>query len=146
MSNAATALIVTPEGDHVTGRCACCGRVSRCVWGTVSTDDAGLAAYYVHWSVGHVAEVGADLDLIIGRWGDGTSAADRCVVRLHHVVNPDGVMVQDAAIRGGLDRLVTRTLLRAEVIGTPLAAEAFAIYDAIIVQDARLAELRGTAA
>ncbi|MBI5129169.1 MAG: hypothetical protein HZA66_06985 [Rhodopseudomonas palustris] len=146
MSNARAALIVAPDGDHVTGHCACCGRVSRCVWGTVSTDDAGLAMYYVHWSVGHVAEVGADLDLIIGRWGDGTGAADRCVVRLHHVVSPDGVMVQDAAMRDGFDRLAARALARAEVIGTPLAAEVFAVYDAILLQDARLGELHGAAA
>lgn len=144
MSNATNALIVTPDGDNVTGRCACCARVSRCLWGNVSIGDATVAIYYVHWTVGHVAEVGADLDLIIGPWGEDTSAADRCLVHLHH--RREGVMVEDATMRDGFDSLVARALARAEVIGTPLAAEVFAVYDAIILQDARLAELRGAAA
>lgn len=100
-------------------------------------------AYQVWWTVGHIAEHGAEIDLICGRWGDGTSASDRCVIRLHHFIAATGsaVMVRDASLADGLDRLAARALRRDDIIGTPRAAEAFALYDAIALQDARLAEL-----
>jgi hypothetical protein len=137
------ALRVSPEADHVTGRCDCCGRISRRVSGTISTEGAAVAAYQVWWTVGHIAEHGAEIDLICGRWGDGTSASDRCVIRLHHFIAATGpsVMVQDASLADGLDRLAARALRREDIIGTPRAAEVFALYDAIALQDARLAEL-----
>lgn len=143
-----TTLRVTPDGDQVTGRCDCCGQISRRVSGTIETADAAVAAYQVWWTVGHVAEHGAEFDLICGRWGDGTSASDRCVVRLHHFIAATGpwVMVQDASLADGLDRLAARARRRDDIIGTPRAAEVFALYDAIALQDARLAELFGTPA
>ncbi|MGX7741278.1 hypothetical protein [Rhodopseudomonas parapalustris] len=138
-------LRVTPEADQVTGRCDCCGQISRRVSGTISTSDAAVAAYQVWWTVGHVGEHGAEFDLICGRWGDGTSASDRFVMRLHHFIAATGpaVMVQDASLADGLDRLAARALRRDDIIGTPRAAEVFALYDAIALQDARLAELFG---
>jgi hypothetical protein len=51
--------------------------------------------------------------------------------------------VIDAATRPvAKNTLVGRALRRDEVIGTPLAAEAFAIADAVLLQDGRVAELR----
>ncbi|UYO52669.1 hypothetical protein [Rhodopseudomonas palustris] len=137
------ALRVSPEADHVTGRCDCCGQISRRVSGTIETADAAVVAYQVWWTVGHVAEHGAEFDLIIGRWGKGTSPSDRFVVRLHHFIAATGpwVMVQDASLADGRDRLAARALRRDEIIGTPRAAEVFALYNAIALQDARLAEL-----
>ncbi|PZA09020.1 hypothetical protein DNX69_25345 [Rhodopseudomonas palustris] len=142
------ALRVSPEADQVTGRCECCGQISRRVSGTIETADAAVAAYTVWWTVGHVAERGAELDLIIGRWGDGASPSDRFVIRLHHFIAPTGpaVMVQDASLAEGLDRLAAHALRRDDIIGTPRAAEVFALYDAIAQQDARLTELFGAPA
>jgi hypothetical protein len=40
------ALQVSPEADHVTGRCDCCGQISRRVSGTIETADA-VVAYQV---------------------------------------------------------------------------------------------------
>jgi hypothetical protein len=138
-----TTLRVTPDGDQVTGRCDCCGRISRRVSGTISTDGAAVAAYQVWWTVGHIAEHGAEIDLICGCWGDGASPSDRFVVRLHHFIAASGpsVMVQDASLADGLDRLAASALRRDNIIGTPRAAEVFALYDAIALRDARLAEL-----
>lgn len=142
------ALRVSREADQITGRCECCGRISRRVSGTISTEGAAVAAYQAWWTVGHIAEHGAEIDLICGRWGEGTSPSDRCVMRLHHFIAATGpwVMVQDASLADGLDRLAARALRRDEIIGTPRAAEAFALYDAIALQDARLAELFGAPA
>jgi len=39
--------------------------------------------------------------------------------------------------------LLGRSLLRAEVVGTPLASEVFALVDAIWLTDSRIAEVKG---
>jgi hypothetical protein len=123
------------------GHCDCCGNKSRCVWGMVSDGDSAVAAYWMHWTVSHLTEPGANLDLILGRWGDSASAEDRVVVSLLHRQQPDGspaLMVIDAADRPAAKGELSRTALaRTDVIGTPLAAQVFAIADAIYEQDDR---------
>ena len=138
------ALQVEPMDAADTGRCTCCGRISRKVMGLVHRNGAPHASYFVHWTRGHVAEHGAHIDMIIGRWGDGTSAADRYAVSLEHRIldNGPGVMVIDADRRNiAASSLVGTALKRTDVIGTPIAQEAFAIYDAVVLQDPRIAEL-----
>ncbi|WP_022724245.1 hypothetical protein [Rhodopseudomonas sp. B29] len=141
----AAELHVTLDVDDVTGRCDCCGHVSREVWGTIETDEEAVAVYSVHWTIGHIPDLGAEIDLLIGRWGDGTSAADRVAVRMHHFIGPTGpaVMVQDASLARGREALAATALKRDDIIGTPRADEVFALYDALALQDCRLAELFG---
>lgn len=137
-------LEVEPTGEKNHGPCTCCGGNSRCVWGLVRTPRAALAAYYVHWTVGRVADHGANFDLIVGRWGDRTAASDRQLIALEYRVLDRGpaLMVIDAAGRPADSReMVGQALKRAEVIGTPAAKQAFEIIDAILAQDIRLAEL-----
>jgi hypothetical protein len=74
---AASAFEIEPEGEKVTGRCECCGNVSRAVWGFVRRHREPFAAYFAHWTLDHVPEHGANFDLILGNWGEGTSAQDR---------------------------------------------------------------------
>jgi hypothetical protein len=123
------------------GHCDCCGNESRCVWGMVHQGDAALAAYWMNWTVDHLSESGANLDLILGRWGDDTSADDRVLVSLLHRQQSDGspaLMVIDAADRpAARGELARAALARADVIETPLAAQLFAIVDAIYEQDGR---------
>lgn len=143
MSDTAEQLYVEPGSERTTGRCDCCGRLSRIVSGMIGTADADLASYLVHWTVGHIDALGAEIDLIIGKWGDGASAADRVAVRLHHFIGPTGpaVMVKDPPPNRATTALAAHALARDEVIGTPRADEIFALYDALAVQDGRLAEL-----
>jgi len=95
----------------------------------------------MHWTVGHLNEPGANLDLVIGRWGDDTTGDDRASVALIHRELPDGspsLMVIDAADRPiGHESLTKAALAREDVIGTPLAERVFALVDAIYEQDAR---------
>ncbi len=125
--------------DESSGRCDCCGKESRCVWGLVDDEDGPLAAYWMHWTEGHLEETGANLDLALGQWGEGTSPADRFSVSLLYRQQADGsngMMVIDATDR--VDDIVVRTALaRHEVIGAPLAAQVFTIVDAIFDQDRR---------
>jgi hypothetical protein len=123
------------------GHCECCGNQSRCVWGMVDDGKATVAAYWMNWTVGHLSEPGANLDLILGRWGDEASPDDRVLVSLLHRQQSDGspaLMIIDAADRPDAKGDLARTALaRSDVVGTPLAAQVFAIVDAIYEQDGR---------
>lgn len=123
------------------GHCDCCGNESRSVWGLVYEGETARAAYWMHWTVGHLSEPGANLDLVIGRWSDGATADDRVLVSLVHRQQPDGtpaIMVIDAADRAeAKGELASTALARADVVGTPLATRVFAIVDAIYLQDGR---------
>jgi hypothetical protein len=139
------ALQIEPLDSADTGRCACCGQVTRKVWGFVRRDGDAHAAYFICWTVGHVFDRGADIGLILGRWGDGTSAAERYAVSLEYRILDNGpaLMVVDAGNSAIAESpLVGRHLKRDDIIGGPLATEVFAVCDAVLVQDARLAALR----
>jgi hypothetical protein len=137
---------IEPTGSNDYGPCECCGNMSRCVWGFVHAPQGSLAAYSVHWTLTRVPDHGANFDLVIGKWGEGATPADRVVVSLAYRLGETGpsFMVIDPTDRpvasGGL---ADRALLRADVVGKPIAREAFAIVDAILAQDARVAELMG---
>jgi hypothetical protein len=137
------AFVIEPLGCDDTGRCECCGRVSRKVWGLVRRDRLPLASYFVHWTVGHVFDSGATIDVILGKWGEGTSAADRYAVRVEYCILDDGpsMMVRDADPAQASSTLAQNHLKRSDVIGDPLADMVFAICDAFLVQDKRLAAL-----
>ena len=138
-------LVVEPTGqkDHGPSR----GNLSRCVWGFVHAPDAALAAYFVHWTVGKVDHYWPNFDLIIGRWGAGATAADRRLVALEYRRLDTGpsFRVVDARGRPAADNreLVGKALRRCDVIGRKIAPTAFAVVDAILAQDDRVAELLG---
>ena len=136
-------LQIEPLGADDTGRCECCGRVSRKIWGVVYRDGLTLASYFVHWSVGHVFENGANIDVILGKWGEGTSAANRYAVGLEYRILDDGpsLMVKDAERTPTKSTLADHFLKRTDIIGDPLADMVFAICDAFLVQDQRLVAL-----
>ncbi len=139
-------LRVEPTESRDFGPCPCCGSQTRRVWGFVHSSAGTVAAYFVQWAVGRVHDHGALCDLILGRWGEGTTAAERVLVTLDYRLTDTGpaFMVIDSAGRpaAGSD-LVGRALARAEVVGQPIAAEAFAVVDAVLAQDGRIAELLG---
>ena len=141
-------LRVEQAGSADTGKCQCCGRTSRCVWGYVHSGQGALAAYFVHWTLGHVSDRGANIDLIIGRWGDSTNSDDRCAVSLAYRRLDTGpsFMVLDAATRDiAKNSLVGRALARTQVIGQPIADDVFAVCDAVWLQDPRITELHDKA-
>lgn len=99
-----------------------------------------MAAYWMHWTAGHLSTTGANLDLVIGKWGEGTDANDRVGVALVHRQLDDGtpsLMVIDADDRFSISDLAATALKRRDVINTPLAEQVFSIVDAIYLQDGR---------
>ena len=143
----ATDLSIEPTGSSDTGFCACCGRASRRVSGFVYDRSDPVAAYFVHWTLGHVPDQGANIDLIVGEWGDAGDAKRRHAVALAYRLLPTGpvMMVIDAAGRSFVhdESFVGRAMNRDDVFDTDVAEVAFAIADAVLAQDQRVAELLG---
>ena len=86
-----------------------------------------------------------NIDLIIGPWGDGTDADQRVLACLRFRPAPDGgaFMVIDAGDRLRSNQpLFTRSLLRDEIVGTPLASQVFQLVDAIWLADPRIEEVK----
>jgi hypothetical protein len=99
----------------------------------------------VHWTNKQVARHGAEFYIILGEFGDGTTAIDKFAVALHFFVDSDrfGFMVVDADQTPiSSHPLVGYALPRASVIDTPLAEEAFNLVDAIWLEDENIAEVR----
>ncbi len=139
-----SAVEVEQLGAKHTDPCKCCGSATQRVWGFVHYGPATEAAYFVGWTPGAVLRHGAAIDLILGAWGDATGPSDRVAISVAFRVTASGpeFMVVDATDRPHVrPTMVTRALTRAEVIGTPTAARAFAVLDAIWAGDPRLAEL-----
>jgi len=137
-------LRIQQTGSKDLGPCECCGNVTRRVWGYVHRGATTEAAYFVEWISGSVDRHGAHFDLIIGQWGDAAKPSDRVAVSLAFRRIPAGpeFMVIDAGDRDfASSELVGRCPSREEVLAGPLAAIAFAIVDAVWLQDERIGEL-----
>ncbi len=137
-------LRIEPDNEGMFGPCSCCGNMTRRVWGYINKDEIPIAAYFVEWTPGHAHHT-ANVDLIIGKWGEATSALDRKAVALVFRQEPTGpeFMVVDASERPvGTSSLVTEALSREQVIAKPIAATVFALCDCVYARDERIAELR----
>ncbi len=137
-------LRIEPTESKDSGPCSCCGNNSRCVWGFAHSAEATIATYFVHWTLTRVADHGANFDLIFGKRGEQASKADRCLVSLAYRLfkGTPQFMVIDGAGRPASE-LVGLALQRSDVLGRPTAEQAFAVADAILEQDPRIAELLG---
>jgi hypothetical protein len=127
--------------------CDCCGGTTRRVWGYLHSDTGESSAYFVQWTLNQTATHGAFFDFVIGRWGEGTSPADRAVASLEFrlLESGPGFMVIDASTRGDFTSMAATALNRSAIIGTPLAAQLYDLADAVWLQDQRIVELAGTA-
>ena len=137
------AFTLEPVGESG-GLCDCCGQTSKTVWGSIAANGATAACYYVQWTIDHIAKHGANFDLIVGTWEEGTRPKDRVAICLEYRLLDNGpaLMIIDACARGkAYDTLADRLLRRSDVIGTPLAEQAFALSDLILEKDRRISEL-----
>jgi hypothetical protein len=137
-------LRLEPTEENESGPCDCCGDVTRRVSGFVNRGDETEAAYLVEWTKGKVSEHGAHVDLIVGAWGDASTATERVAVSLEYRRTDTGpwFMVIDSADRAvAKNELVGKALTRDDVMGTPLAQRVFDMVDAIWAEDGRLADV-----
>ena len=135
---------IVPLRESSHGPCPCCGDTARTVWGEVRVRGGMRAIYYVRWSPEHLDEHAVWL-LYIGPWGRATAAPDRVAVALHcrsHRGRPAYAVVDALHTPWGESAgRLGQPLRRAEVIGQPVAQEAFAIVGQVLSQDARVARL-----
>lgn len=139
-----TMSITSTLWNESTGHCDCCGRVSKKIWGDLSDATGTQAVYFVHWTVG-APEHCPNIDLVLGRWGDGADPVDRDLVSLAYRPGPDGgsFMVIDGQGRPPDTRSICgRALRRDEVVDTPLASHVFSLVDALWLTEPRIAEVR----
>jgi hypothetical protein len=137
-------LQVEPTDSKDFGPCSCCGNMSRTVWGFVNLADATIAAYFVQWTLNNPKH-GANFDLIVGQWGEKPTSQKRQAISMEYrIIDGQGsFMVIDANTREfANNELVSTVLRREDVIGKPVADEAFAIVDAIFAKEERMVEVR----
>jgi hypothetical protein len=107
-------------------------------WSFVYRDALPFAVYYAEWTdVANVEEM--DLDVIIGEWGDGTSAHDRGLVSVWTKLDPVQFMVVDSNTR--LPRylqVASKAMSREEVLSSAIKAPLFELLDLIFQEDDRL--------
>lgn len=133
---------VEPSGPFELVSCDACGEKSRLATGFVR-GRGGETAYAVHWTAEEVDQQGAYFDLLMAQ--DPESLA----ITLEFRITAEGprFMVTDALGRHAWNQVPgVRRLAREDVMASPLADLAFAIVDAIWVQDARIQELHGSSA
>jgi hypothetical protein len=139
-------LSINPAGSRDFGPCECCGNFSRIVWGSIHRSQTMVATYFVQWTLNN-PEHGANFDLIMGEWDDDESVSetDCQIVALKYLTvnGSTGFAVIDAADRmADKPEFAKVALSRAQVMGTPLAVDAFAMVDAIWLRDPRIAEVQ----
>lgn len=119
------------------------GTTSRTVWGYINVDGAARAVYYVQWTLGQPAENGANIDLLMGEWGDGTTPEQRVALSLvleindgplFYSIDPDG---RPHAATG----LAAHLIPAQNVFANPVGADAYAFMHAIFGQDPRVREI-----
>jgi hypothetical protein len=125
------------ESGTAGGQCDCCGKTTKRVWGIVRRAGEPVGAYFVAWTR-EKPDHGAAFDLILGKWGDSAVKQDRYSTALDfRLINgAPQFMVVDAENRHtARSPLVGTALKRTDVIGTPLAAQVFAVIDAVYMSD-----------
>jgi hypothetical protein len=110
----------------------------------VSREGVTVAAYFIGWTIGR-PDHGAAFDLIVGAWGDGAKPETRAAVALDFRVvdgSPQYMVVDAEGRLPASSHLVGNALARADVIGSPLAAQVFEVVDALYLDEEALDELR----
>jgi hypothetical protein len=143
MTKVGTTIEIEPASMKTSGRCACCGKSRRTVWGYVYRDGGPRACYFVEWTLG-LRSCSARIDVVLGSWFDGTTEADREAVSLEYRLLDTGPTFSLADATGRPAAEVGRATRPFEVAGTALAEEAVTIAGAILKADERVRELAGT--
>lgn len=131
---------VEPSGEKA-DKCECCGSTSHTVWGYVhERDGATRAVYYVGWAEGHEERV-IWITLGLGAWGQETTESDRRSVAL------EGRTFDGEPWLGIVDEphfdyphLLGDLLSRQEALDDPCLTDLWAVTDAVVVNDSRVAE------
>ncbi len=135
---------IEPSKHNDFGPCNCCGALSRTVWGYLSAEGEARAVYYVQWTLGQVPRHGANIDLVMGEWGDAATPEQRVAVSIVYRIGPNGPEFASIDPDGRPHTesgLAAHRIPGRHVLGNPVGADAYAFLHAIFGQDPRVAEL-----
>jgi hypothetical protein len=130
--------------NESTGYCDCCGKKSKTIWGDLGDSSGTRAVYFVQWTVDQPQHLPI-FDIVLGPWGEGATPKDRVLVSLLYQPRHGGgsFMIGSGKGRRADSRtLCDRALERADVIGTPVANEAFSMADSLWLTEPRIEEIR----
>lgn len=130
--------------NEATGYCDCCGKQSKTIWGDLADSSGTKAVYFVQWTVDQPQHMPI-FDIVLGLWGEGSTPKDRVLVSLLYQPRLGGGSFMISSGKGRrADRrtLCDRALERAEVIGTPVASEAFSMVDALWLTEPLMEAIR----
>jgi hypothetical protein len=136
----APSLEIEPASMRNSGRCACCGKSRRTVWGYVYRDGGPRACYFVEWTLGR-RDCSARFDVVVGSWFDGTTEDDRETVSLEYRLLDTGPSFSLVDAEGRPAAEVGRAKKSTEVAGSPLEEEVVTIAGAVLEVDERVREL-----
>jgi hypothetical protein len=137
-------IVVEPTKHNDSGPCECCGAMSRTVWGHIYADGESRAVYYVQWTLGQVPRHGANVDLLMGEWGDDSTPQQRVAVSIVYRVGehgPEFYSIDPDHRPHAQSGLADNFIPGRHVLGNPVGADAYAFLHAIFGQDQRVSEL-----
>jgi hypothetical protein len=137
-------IMVEPTKHNDVGPCDCCGSMSRTVWGHLYVDGDSRAVYYVQWTLGQVPRHGANIDLLMGQWGEDSTPEQRVAVSIVYRIGehgPEFFSIDPDERPHAQSGLATNFIPGRHVLGNPVGADAYAFMHAILGQDQRVAEL-----
>lgn len=126
------------EGAVTSTPCDCCGTRTLVVEGDLIASEGWLAFYTARFTEGHRSN-GIAFQIGTGTWSEDTAARDRWLFRAIFDPAENSFMIVDTPPDTGI---VATALRRDDIIGSPFAAEAFAMLDAIFMKDNRLEVIR----
>lgn len=131
---------MTPEPrDRIATSCDCCGGTTLRLTGDLRDAAGWLAFYSVRYTPTHPDPM-AEFTLGYGDWTAEAPRDRRWVFGATWSVSHRAFMLRDlSAAPTTVDAI---HLDRADILGTPFAADAFAMLDAVLLHDARLEDLQ----
>jgi hypothetical protein len=134
------AFAIEPGIETTVGHCDTCGHLSKLFRGFVYESGVPHAVYACYFTDSH-PEQGVSMAVSLRGWGEGADPSIKECVALEWFVTDSGpgcrvVDAQDTS--WAKEQFLGRMLSRSEAMGSGRAAEAFAVSDAIWLQDQRL--------
>jgi hypothetical protein len=133
-------LTIEPGSQSDLPPCPCCGGKTRVVRGFAYRDGEPHAVYLARWAPDRPKH-GATVLVVLGDFGEGSSAADRRAIALEardYQGGPAFMIVNAADTDFARDAKLGRMATREEVLSTPQARQAFEVVDAVGAADPRV--------
>jgi hypothetical protein len=125
--------------------CVCCGVASITAHGFLYRNGDAHAIYYAGWSVRH-PEHGVTMAIAVGRWEEGSSAADRVSIGVRATSTAttiDFIALNSADSPWSNTPLLGKMLERDQAVTHPAWREVLEVAEYVVQNDARIRDFWG---